>query len=57
MTLTAYEQGLLAVGRRDYETARELLELAGDDPDALLLAGRLAGEGLGAPADTAERRR
>jgi TPR repeat protein len=55
MTLTAYEQGLLAVQRREYGAARELLELAGNDPDALLLLGQLAGEGLGGPVDTARK--
>ncbi|MFD1086339.1 tetratricopeptide repeat protein [Micromonospora andamanensis] len=55
MALTAYEQGLLAVERREYGAARELLELAGDDPDALLLSAQLAGEGLGGPVDTARK--
>jgi hypothetical protein len=32
VTLTAYEQGLMAVERRDYGAARELLEPAGLTP-------------------------
>lgn len=55
MALTVYEQGLLAVERREYGAARELLELAGDDADVLLLLGQLAGEGLGGPVDTARK--
>jgi TPR repeat protein len=55
VALTAYEQALLAVGRREYGAARELLELARNDPDALLLSAQLAGEGLGGPVDTARK--
>ncbi|WP_433796924.1 tetratricopeptide repeat protein [Actinoplanes sp. CA-252034] len=55
MTWTAYEQGRLAVDRRDYEAARSLLREAGDDPAAMLLLGQLVGAGLGGPADPAQK--
>nr|WP_238350723.1 tetratricopeptide repeat protein [Kribbella shirazensis] len=53
--MTAYEQGLLAVQRREFAAAREQLESAGDDPRAVLLLGQLAGEGLGEPVDAAKK--
>lgn len=52
MTLTAYEQGLLAFQRQEYTTARAHLESAPDDPAALLLLAQAAGAGLGEPVDT-----
>ncbi|MEU8662781.1 tetratricopeptide repeat protein [Actinoplanes philippinensis] len=55
MTWTAYEQGRLAVDRRDYGAARELLREAGADAAAMLLLGQLAGAGLGGPVDPEEK--
>ncbi|MFG2040628.1 tetratricopeptide repeat protein [Dactylosporangium sp. NPDC048998] len=56
MVLTAYDRGLLAVQRQDYAAGRAVLETARDDVAALMLLARLAGDGLGEPADAQRKR-
>ncbi|MEO3816098.1 hypothetical protein [Plantactinospora sp. B24E8] len=57
MTLQAYDRGLLAVQRGEFDEAREQLTTAGDDHRALLLLGLLASNGHGEPADPVKAHR